>query len=55
MPMGKQSGVLHSLHSRGEGVDASFEVVDTALFRVVCALQIGDLSGHLKCLKYANQ
>jgi hypothetical protein len=25
------------------------------LFRVVCALQIGDLSGHLECLKYAKQ
>ena len=55
MPMGKQSGVLHGLHSRDQSVDALFEFVDAALFRIVCALQIGDLSGHRECLKYAHE
>ncbi len=36
--MGKQSGILRSLHSRDEGIDALFELVGAALFRVVCAL-----------------
>ena len=36
--MGKQLDILHSLHSRGEGVEAFFELVDAALFRVVCGL-----------------
>ena len=43
MPMGKQLGVLHGLHSRDQSVDALFQLVDAALFRVVCALQIGDI------------
>ena len=55
MPMGKQLGVLHGLHSRDQSVDALFEFVDAALFRIVCALQIGDLSGHRECLKYAHE
>ncbi len=29
---------FHHLHSRDQGVEALFEVVDAALFRVVCAL-----------------
>ena len=36
--MGKQLGVLHSIHSRDQGDEALFEVVDAALFRVVCGL-----------------
>ena len=55
MPMGKQSRVLHGLHSRDQSVDALFEFVDAALFRIVCALQIGDLSGHREGLKYAHE
>ena len=38
MRMGKQLDVFHSLHSRDQSVDALFEFVDAALFRVVCAL-----------------
>ena len=44
MRMGKQLGVFHSLDSRDQSVDALFEFVDAALFRVVCGLLIGDLS-----------
>jgi hypothetical protein len=36
--MGKQLGILHGFHSRDQGVEAFFEFVDAALFRVVCAL-----------------
>ena len=36
--MGKQLDILHSFHSRNQGVDALFEFVDAALFRVVCGL-----------------
>ena len=32
------SAALHSLHSRDQSVDALFEFIDAALFRVVCAL-----------------
>ena len=32
------SAALHSLHSRDQSVDALFEFVDAALFRVVCGL-----------------
>ena len=53
--MGKQLDILHGLHSRDQSVDALFEFVDAALFRIVCTLQIGDLSGHLGCLKYAHE
>jgi len=35
------SAALHSLHSRDQSVDALFEFVDAALFRVVRALYIG--------------
>ena len=36
--MSKQLDILHGFHSRDQSVDALFEVVDAALFRVVCAL-----------------
>ena len=32
------SAALHSLHSRDQSVEALFQLVDAALFRVVCGL-----------------